>query len=453
MSVQPSTNDTDASDELARFREEWKEEVRRKKAAAGAGSLQMQTQSVGPLDVTSFKPNNLDAIVQGHELPRAGTHSSQVNVKQILRATDTTSAPLGPMLQRAVELYRRAVVCEQQSNLDEALKLYRTAFRIDPNVDRAYHKIEAQFDVATNVSVAQQPAHATSSTKRSSIDGVTHSLKSLDVHSAVVPVAEGVAIPPGSLASIMAEWPALLEFLPEDEGKPVHIQKLPVEVLLLMLRKLGTTALERYALVCRKARFLTLDMGIWKEFVEATYKPPQISDDLDLDGLLTTYLGDYRRLYIEQPRVRLDGVYIAICHYTRSGVSDNAWMTPVHMVQYHRFLRFYPDGRVISLLSLEEPKVIIPALKPTLHAKGLSIGTWRLSGTTVHIESLIDPRAGVVNRHAFQMTLELRSRPLGRWNRLSFLSYESVNLDTGDVCPVPLKHDRGYHFSKVRSYS
>lgn len=264
MSVQPSTNDTDASDELARFREEWKEEVRRKKAAAGAGSLQMQTQSVGPLDVTSFKPNNLDAIVQGHELPRAGTHSSQVNVKQILRATDTTSAPLGPMLQRAVELYRRAVVCEQQSNLDEALKLYRTAFRIDPNVDRAYHKIEAQFDVATNVSVAQQPAHATSSTKRSSIDGVTHSLKSLDVHSAVVPVAEGVAIPPGSLASIMAEWPALLEFLPEDEGKPVHIQKLPVEVLLLMLRKLGTTALERYALVCRKARFLTLDMGIWK---------------------------------------------------------------------------------------------------------------------------------------------------------------------------------------------
>lgn len=88
-----------------------------------------------------------------------------------------------------------------------------------------------------------------------------------------------------------------------------------------------------------------------------------------------------------------------------------------------------------------------------IQIQGLSIGTWRLSGTTVHIESLIDPRAGVVNRHAFQMTLELRSRPLGRWNRLSFLSYESVNLDTGDVCPVPLKHDRGYHFSKVRSYS
>lgn len=85
--------------------------------------------------------------------------------------------------------------------------------------------------------------------------------------------------------------------------------------------------------------------------------------------------------------------------------------------------------------------------------QGLSIGTWRLSGTTVHIESLIDPRPGVVNRHAFQMTLELRSRPLGRWNRLNFLAYDSVNMDSGEVYAVPLKHDRGFHFSKVRSYS
>ena len=50
--------------------------------------------------------------------------------------------------------------------------------------------------------------------------------------------------------------------------------------------------------------------------MEAIYKPPQIPDDEELDGLLTSYLGDYRRLYIEQPRLRLDGVYIAICHYT-----------------------------------------------------------------------------------------------------------------------------------------
>ena len=50
----------------------------------------------------------------------------------------------------------------------------------------------------------------------------------------------------------------------------------------------------------------------------------------------------YRRMFIEQPRVRLDGVYIAICHYvfvsllifiiavlircSRAGLSENHWV-------------------------------------------------------------------------------------------------------------------------------
>ena len=336
MSVRPNATDANTSEELARFREEWKEEVRRKKAAAQTGPS--PTQSTGLSDATSSKAGSLDAYVKGNvpEASRSGVQPPRAHVKQVPRATDTTSAPLGPKLQRAVEIYRRAVVCEQQSNLDEALELYRTAFRMDPNVDRAYHKVEAQFYVTTNVPVSQLPANTTSSSKRASVEEVTHHLKSLDVHSAVVPTAPGGdAIPHGSLASIMAEWPHELEFLPEEERRPVHIQKLPVEVLLVVLRKLDITGIERFALVSRKARCLTLDMSLWKcvyprpsaccshtnfsasrEFVETVYKPPQISEDEELDGLLTSYVGDYRRLYIEQPRVRLDGVYIAICHYT-----------------------------------------------------------------------------------------------------------------------------------------
>lgn len=50
------------------------------------------------------------------------------------------------------------------------------------------------------------------------------------------------------------------------------------------------------------------------------------------------------------------------------------------------------------------------------------------------------------------MTLDLRSRPLGRWNKLHLQSYDSVNLETGDISPVVLKHERPFWFSKVRSY-
>jgi len=56
-------------------------------------------------------------------------------------------------------------------------------------------------------------------------------------------------------------------------------------------------------------------------------------------------------------------------------------------------------------------------------------------------------------RYLFDMSLNLRSKPLGRWNRLDMVTYDSVNLETGDVYPVPLKHDRPFWFSKVRSYS
>lgn len=56
-------------------------------------------------------------------------------------------------------------------------------------------------------------------------------------------------------------------------------------------------------------------------------------------------------------------------------------------------------------------------------------------------------------RYVFDMTLNLRSKPLGRWNRMDIQSYDSVDLENGDVNPVALKHERPFWFSKVRSYT
>lgn len=76
------------------------------------------------------------------------------------------------------------------------------------------------------------------------------------------------------------------------------------------------------------------------------YKPPQIPLELEVEAIVDDYLSDYRRMYIERPRLRLDGVYIAVCHYvyvfnygfrphlalimvthSRPGLSENAWVT------------------------------------------------------------------------------------------------------------------------------
>jgi len=108
--------------------------------------------------------------------------------------------------------------------------------------------------------------------------------------------------------------------------------------------------------------------------------------------------------------------------------------------------------------------------------QGLFIGTWYLSGSTIHLSDLIDASGRFTlnspnepshsyhqptntsdvserNRYAFLMSLNLRSRPLGRWNRLTMETYDSVNLETGDMNPVVLKHERPFWFSKVRSYA
>jgi F-box protein 9 len=46
-----------------------------------------------------------------------------------------------------------------------------------------------------------------------------------------------------------------------------------------------------------------------------TYKPPQIRNLTLIDDIVGQYLYDYRRVYVEHPRLRTDGVYIAVCHY------------------------------------------------------------------------------------------------------------------------------------------
>lgn len=42
---------------------------------------------------------------------------------------------------------------------------------------------------------------------------------------------------------------------------------------------------------------------------------------------------------------------------------------------------------------------------------------------------------------------------LNRWNRLELQDYSTVKLDTGEAEPLPLKHERPFWFSKVRSFN
>lgn len=333
------------TEELRKFRENWKKEVREKQ--------RLQPDSGPPPQQTSTSE------AEAHHSRPPQPHND------------------------ALEVYIRAVRHEQAGELDEALRLYRQAFRMNPGIDRIYTLGEqkaarAQESSALSVTSAFPDIEAklTNTFRPGGVSGVVHThpklASSFDQHIS------------GVHARIVADFPEELSFEPEDEKAPSFLQWLPDELLVHILRYLGTLAIERFACVCRKARVITLDTAIWRldfslksilcamnqlvlncarcrigfvvnyavlivhpsrSFVEAVYRPPQISPNKLLDDIVKTYSSDYRRVYIEQPRVRLDGVYIAVCHYMclsaklvpfrtihsfvtcrRHGQSENAWV-------------------------------------------------------------------------------------------------------------------------------
>ncbi|KAF8323544.1 uncharacterized protein EI90DRAFT_3076980 [Cantharellus anzutake] len=248
-----------------------------------------------------------------------------------------------------------------------------------------------------------------------------------------------------------------ISFAPLVENLPVPIQHLPTELLVYILRFFSLTcnytALERFGAVCKKARVLTMDNSLWRDIVRLLYQPPQIPKHAIIAEIVnSSYGNDYRRTLILHPRVRFDGVYIAVCHCMRPGFSDNAWVNVSHLVTYHRYLRFFQDGSVLSLLANEDnPSDVVQQLKTSIVRSGLCTGRWHVIGSEVFIHDLFDS-GGNVAKYAFEMSLALRSKPLGRWNKLEMTQYQTKRVDTGEIDVLPLKNERPFWFSKVRSY-
>ena len=225
--------------------------------------------------------------------------------------------------------------------------------------------------------------------------------------------------------------------------------------------------------------------------------------DADLDSLdlsdtsppldpfvLSPIYPSYRNMFHSRPRLRFNGCYISTVNYIRPGgntASQVTWNTPVHIVTYYRYLRFFRDGRCASLLTTSEPTDVVHYLTKehmhTRHAGGLPSavmnnclrGRWKLSGDpyqpatgdegkeeqdsqegTIHIETE-GADAGHANpKYIYKMALQLKSagRSAGatRNNKLAWMGYWSFNKLTDDWAEFGLKNDKAFFWSRVRSY-
>lgn len=207
----PNTANAPDTEELAQFRERWREEIRERIQPVSQGFVSIGTAQVeGP------------------------STNQQIAVKS-------------SRLKSALELYANAIVEEQRGNHPEATRLYQYAFRSDRNVDKAYRREELLHQRQQSLSVANLPN------------------VSLDLETVQ---ADRGLYESHSLASVVQAWPINVPFVPENEVWGVPLSKLPdeliVSILLIFAVNMDASTIERFATACRRTRLLCLDTGLWR---------------------------------------------------------------------------------------------------------------------------------------------------------------------------------------------
>ncbi|KAJ5888627.1 hypothetical protein N7495_008668 [Penicillium taxi] len=430
----------------------------------------------------------------------------------------------------ALEHFERAVEKEAAGNLGDSLQHYRKAYRLDASVDKTYR--DKHFAHVWGNKPAQP--------KPSALEP--------ESTAAPAPDAEPVTLLTSELIESFVNLPIpqaepVIENTPPP---PCPIAKVPSEVLVEILRHVALrdpANFGRMALVCKKLAYhFAHEQHIWRRICQTRefgfqgmhyefacdnlgqtvytlsgkrYTPFPIDAPVEIPKPLLSW----SQVFQSYPRIRFTGIYISTVNYTRPGAvsafQSVSWNNPIHIVTYYRFLRFYPDGSVVSLLTTTEPVDVVPYISkenimaaratkkhrsahdhgessvgtagtteyvPTIAMQSLKYGLrghWHLTSPvppetsdneqitelTSTQQHSVDPRdlvvetEGVDSRYTNLMHLSLRSPSASkslanpsRNTKLVWKGFWSYNKLTDDWGAFPLRNERAYVFRRVRGW-
>nr|KAF6362833.1 F-box protein 9 [Pipistrellus kuhlii] len=347
----------------------------------------------------------------------------------------------------ARELFLKAVEEEQNGALYEAIKFYRRAMQLVP-------------DIEFKITYTRSPDG----------DGVGNSyIEDNDDDT--------------KMADLLSYFQQQLTFQesmlklcqPELESSQTHISVLPMEVLMYIFRwvvssDLDLRSLEQLSQVCRGFYICARDPEIWRLACLKVWGRSCIK--------LVPYTS-WREMFLERPRVRFDGVYISKTTYIRQGEQSldgfyRAW----HQVEYYRYIRFFPDGHVMMLTTPEEPQSIVPRLRTrNTRTDAVLLGHYRLSQDTDNQtkvfavitkkkeEKPLDYKYRYFRRvsvqeadQSFHVGLQLCSSGHQRFNKLIWIHHSChiTYKSTGETAVTAFEIDKMYtplFFGRVRSYT
>lgn len=252
---------------------------------------------------------------------------------------------------KAYNLFMQGVGAEKNGHMFEAIKFYRQAMQLVPDIESKIQSYSGFDD--------------SSSSDSDELDDVDEELGEIS-----------------SQLSTMSLNNLKMTCEKEFPQTSTHISKLPLELLILVFRwvvssDLDLRSLEQLSLVCRGFYVCGRDQEIWRLVCQRIWGSTVY--------LTKEYLS-WRNMFIHRPHLRFDGVYICRMTYIRQGEQSYIDQTykPWYFVEYYRFVRVFPDGMIIMLTSPEEPREVVSRLRSKFSSgEGFVKGHYRLVGNTL----------------------------------------------------------------------
>lgn len=398
----------------------------------------------------------------------------------------------------AIKLFERAMEKESHGLMSEAVELYRKAFKLNDQVDLLYRSHK-----------------------------VPHAVKKLELtrgKNSTVKVDEEI-VKQINVNELLDSFEQLdIAYEKEDENGEANeaspLLNLPNDIWISILEILLISHPEswfNYSITCKKNAFLGFRSSIlWMKlcnlvFPQQIYEENQLftegslndieDEDLPIPKLqeliVPQYGHSWKKMLNERPFIKFLGCYISVVNYYSEGGRaefSNSWTNPARLITYYRYLRFYPDGSCVKVLTHLDPSSVIPSLlkrnkflipvysehqlqqqlqqQQTLqqsqsqaqsaqsHAKSLTHqifkGKWNITSDE---ELHVTITEGSVATYDFHYYFKLKSLgPIFRHNKLAWIKYYALKKEideaTGEreISEFTLKNERPFLFLKVRRY-
>lgn len=268
------------------------------------------------------------------------------NELKILTVKEINEHPTKSREELALEFFQVASYKESVGQLSEASDYYWKAFKLDDKVDNKYRDI--LFSARREREAEGKNSHEKSTVK-----------------------VEPLKLNKGQLNKLLDSY-AKCKFIAEDEEKPVFFERLPYEVLQHIIEVLiirDTPSWINFSVVCKRLAYMGFrDKNVWSLLSRIVYERQNYrdSDEERFKSLIRSQWGNnYYKMLNERPYLKYRGVYISKVTYMKEGArseNSNSWTLPYKMVSYFRYYRFYADGTCLKIITILEPKKVIPKL-------------------------------------------------------------------------------------------